>query len=89
MTCDQQNTMKSQNNEKYKLQSQHVFEPIVSKSKPLTPPHFMNHELNLREQRVQNKVYLTEKKNFPIPIQGDVPRMVGYRRAPWKDRPEG
>jgi hypothetical protein len=49
----------------------------------------MDHEGHLREQVKLNAEYLQLKKNFPVPIEGDVARMVGYRRAPWKDRPEG
>mmetsp|Transcript_6644 Transcript_6644/g.8609 ORF Transcript_6644/g.8609 Transcript_6644/m.8609 type:complete len:201 (+) Transcript_6644:82-684(+) len=73
----------------YKLKSQHEFAPHVP-PKPTKPgPHFLNHEGNLREQSINNDRYLKEQPNFPQPVIGDVERVVGFRRAPWKDRADG
>jgi hypothetical protein len=77
-----------------KAATAHVFAAPSARPPPSAPPpHFLDFEANLTEQRASAAQYLTAARNFPPPdAQGvslGVHRVPGYRAQPWKDRPLG
>jgi hypothetical protein len=74
-----------------KKASSHVFAAPSARPAPRPAPHFMDHEANLRAQQAASSSYLEAKANFPPPSGESwaVDRVVGFRPAPWKDRPFG
>jgi hypothetical protein len=74
------------------LRSTHAFAATGAKTlAPPKGPHFMDFEGNLAQQRGAADAFLAAKTNFPPPSAEPwaVERVVGFRPAPWKDRPLG
>ena len=57
-------------------------------SRGATEPRFLDFEANLTPQKGVAKAALDSKHGFP-PEPIGVPRITGFRQAPWKDRPLG
>lgn len=77
-----------------KAATAHVFAGPSARPPPAAkPPHFMDFEANLKEQRAAASQYLASARNFPPPdtmgASMGVSRVPGYRAQPWKDRPLG